>query len=103
MKIILITTACADKIEAEKIASKLVDLKLCGCVQIDKINSIYNWKNKIYSENEYRLTIKTLKKHYKEIVKFIQSNHSYECPEIISYPMKHASKQFYKWLKTTVK
>ena len=68
-----ITTTTDNKEIAGKISKKIIELKYSPCVQIsNNIHSLYRWNNKIEKSIEYKLVIKTISKHTKEIIKIIQ-------------------------------
>ena len=92
MKIYIITTTF-DSLEAsQNFAKKVIEQKLAACCQLGKIDSIYQWKNQIVQENEFKATFKTLKKQ--ELVNFIITNHSYEIPEIIIQEVETTKEYF---------
>lgn len=94
----LIQTTTASKEEAEKIAKQLINHQLAACVQISgKITSIYKWKNKIQSETEFILNIKTIKSKIQAIENKIIQEHSYECPEIIAFEINKTTKKYANW------
>ena len=81
---------------ANLIAKKMISEKLCACVNIIKINSLYYWKNKLQEDNEYLCFFKTassakLKNELKRI-------HPYELPEIVEIKMDSVDKNYLKWL-----
>jgi len=63
--------------EAEKIAQKIVELKLVACCNlVPKITSIYWWKNKIEKSEEVMLILKTKKENLKSLIKEVKKIHS---------------------------
>ena len=60
---ILITTSCGSRDEAERIAVALVEAALAACVQILPATSIYRWKGAIERAEEHVLHIKTRAAH----------------------------------------
>ena len=56
-KACLILTTTDSLMNAEQIASNLIEMSLAACVQIDKINSYYKFDNKLNNTVEYRLSI----------------------------------------------
>jgi len=98
MLIIVVTTTDSKK-EAKKIADTLLKKRLSACVQISKIESRYIWQEKLVKSKEYKLTIKSLDKHYKKIVKTINKLHSYDTPEIIKINIDKADKSYAKWVE----
>ena len=85
---ILILTTASTKAEADQIANKLVQEKLAACVNIiPNIKSIYRWKDKISTDSEFLLIIKTMKSVENKVIQCIKKHHSYDTPEIISFPI----------------
>jgi len=89
--------------EAKKIAKLLIKQKLAACVQITKIESIYEWDKKVCEDKEYLLNIKTKKENYKKIKRKIKENHSYDLPEIIGTKIVSLSKEYKNFIMRTVK
>ena len=98
MKAIIVQTTVNESKDARKIARILLESKLCACVQIQKIDSIYKWKGDLCEDEEYILNIKTKKSNYKQIKRKIKENHSYDLPEIIAIEIVDASKEYLKWI-----
>ncbi len=98
---IIITTVDSSS-EAEELSTHLVENKLAACVNIiGPITSVYNWENKIENAKEYKLWIKTLTEHVSFICKTIKSLHSYDVPEIISFPFKSHNDDYLQWICDT--
>ena len=93
MNPIIIYTSIDSKMNANKLARKLVENNLAACINIIPIEeSIYNWDGKVQSESEFQLIIKTDLSYKSSIEKFIKLNHSYELPEIIVIKVADGSK-----------
>jgi periplasmic divalent cation tolerance protein len=103
MQTISIVNTTVGSIETAKhLATKIVEARLAGCVQIDgPITSIYNWQGKLCDDTEFRLTCKTLPWRLQAVVEFLQANHSYEVPEIIVSSFE-ASSSYMSWLSDQV-
>ena len=69
-EILFISTTVDSIKEARSIARLLVEERLCACVQIDQVRSIYNWDDEISEELESRLTIKTVVENAKKDATF---------------------------------
>ncbi len=96
---IQITTTTETKEEAEKITQYLVEQKLAACVQIiGPIASIYRWKGKVETANEWLCLIKTREEFYDKVETTIKKLHSYETPEIIAVPIIKGSKEYLNWI-----
>ena len=101
--IVVLTTAANDA-EAESLARKIVEAKLAACVQIlPKMKSVYFWENAIQVDSEHLLLIKTLREKFDELSKFIQTNHSYETPEIIVLEASAVAENYLNYLKNYLK
>ena len=96
---IQISTTTETKEEAQKIALYLLERKLAACVQLSgPITSIYRWKGKMETANEWLCLIKTREDLFEEVEITIKKLHSYETPEIIATPIIKGSKEYLKWL-----
>ena len=88
--------------KAREISEKIVKEKLGACVNYFKVNSIFEWKGKIESEQEYLLIIKTKEEKFEELKNFIREIHPYEVPEIISLRIEKGNKDYLKWIEEIV-
>ncbi len=95
----LILTTAGSREEAQQIAELLVGRHLAACVQITSISSTYWWKEKVTTEAEYLLLIKTTSDRYPEAEEAIQSHHSYEVPEIIQIPISNGLSRYLGWIE----
>lgn len=91
-----------DRKEARKIGEGLIRKKLAACLNIFPIEVIYPWKGKIVKGKEFAALIKTEKKNFKKVEKFILENHSYDTPCIIEIPTGRVTEKYLKWLKEKV-
>ena len=99
-QLINITTTTATKEDAIKLATSLIESKLVACSQIsDSITSIYRWNDAIETETEYKLQLKSSRKHYKAIQAFIDSNHPYDCPECLITDCSSYGSNYSQWLQ----
>ena len=95
---VLTTVSSAE--EGELLAHKIVESKLAACVQIlPPMKSVYFWENKIQTDSENLLLIKTLSPKFAELKEFIQTNHSYDMPEIVALSVENISENYFGWLK----
>ncbi|MHA2602112.1 MAG: divalent-cation tolerance protein CutA [Candidatus Thorarchaeota archaeon SMTZ1-83] len=99
---ILAITTCPPK-EAESLARKLVETKACACVNIvEKVRSIYWWKDKLEDEQESILLVKTEKGNRERIWKVMEKNHSYDVPEFIVMPIVNGSPDYLRWISGSI-
>ena len=95
----IIITTVESSTEAESISKNLVENKLAVCVNIiGPSTSVYNWKNKFEKSKEYILWIKTITQNILSVTHTIKSLHSYDVPEIISFPFKSHNDDYSQWI-----
>ena len=95
----VILNTCPDKASAEKIATSLVENKLCACVNIvPGIESVYYWKGKIEKDQELLLVIKSTENAYPLIEKHILDIHPNELPEIIAVSIDNGLPEYLSWI-----
>ena len=103
MSIYLVSTFYPKLNQAKKIAKLVVKNKLAACVNINKnINSIFIWRRKMFDEKEIELNFKTSEKKLKKLILFLEEKHPYECPPIISFPIKKVNKKYLDWVKKQI-
>ncbi|MDR0675484.1 MAG: divalent-cation tolerance protein CutA [Elusimicrobiota bacterium] len=96
--VILITTKNND--EAKKIAKILLTKNLIACANIiNKVESIYNWNEKLVEDSESLIILKSEKKLFNKISKIVKENHSYSVPEILALPIIDGDNDYLAWIK----
>lgn len=94
---VMITTA--DRVQAGTIAELLVEMRLAACVQIlPGVMSIYRWDDAIQRAEEAVLLVKTTAGAFDQLEETVRAQHSYETPEIVAFPITHASGPYIQWL-----
>jgi periplasmic divalent cation tolerance protein len=98
ISIVLVTAGSSE--EAATIGRTLIEERLVACANIvPGIRSIYRWKGKIYDEQEFLIIIKTRTSHFEAVQKRVKELHSYEVPEIISFPVAQGLPQYLEWVR----
>jgi len=101
-KLLVLTTTGSDT-EARKIADALVERRLAACVNIvPKIRSVYRWKGKVETAEEFLLVIKTTRSQEQDVQSAIRELHSYELPECIVVSIEGGSKEYLNWITESV-
>jgi periplasmic divalent cation tolerance protein len=96
---LLILTTLPDEASALGLATALVNERLAACVNIlAPCRSIYRWQDKMESENEIQLQIKTTADRYSALETAIRTRHPYELPEIIAVPVSHGLPEYLAWV-----
>lgn len=99
MKINFIYMTVGSKDEARKIGRELVATRLAACVNIlDNMNSFYMWDGEIQDDTEVVMIAKTTEEQVPELIKKVESMHSYDCPCIVSLPVTGGHQPFLKWI-----
>lgn len=88
-----------DKKEARRIAETLLSKRLAACANIiGNIQSLYWWDGKINDDREALLIAKTRATLVRKAVAAVRSVHSYQCPCIVSWPIKKGNPGFLAWI-----
>ncbi len=81
------------------IANVLVENRLAACVNIiPGLTSVYIWKDKLCTDEEHLLIIKSRKELFIDLRDAIKMNHPYEVPEIVSIPVTDGFAPYLKWI-----
>ena len=103
MRAIGIVTTVGTEEQANLIARELVARRQAACVNIlPGIRSVYRWKGKIWSDNEFLLLVKTVEEEFDAVSETIQELHSYELPEILSFNVSEGENDFLSWIESCV-
>ena len=98
---IIITTLPKSKVKI--FVNRLLSKKLVACVNIlHNVESVYWWQEKIVTDKESILLIKTTKNNIRNIKNFFTEHHPYEVPELLIQDVK-GSDNYINWLKQEAK
>jgi len=95
--VVYITTA--DEAEARCIGQALVQEKLAACVNIHPVASIYRWEGKIEEAGEFAVLAKTRAELVSRAIARVKELHSYQVPDIVSWPIEEGNPDYLKWLE----
>lgn len=99
MDMIYIFWTCRDKIEAKKIIHGLLEKRLIACASIfPGVESVYRWEGKIEESQEVKVVLKTLLEHFDAIQHIIQTECSYEVPEIVQVNIIQGNPRYISWV-----
>jgi periplasmic divalent cation tolerance protein len=89
--------------ESKRLAERLVEAKLAACVQIlPEMESVYRWEGKVERQTEHLLIAKTTSERFEELEKEVRAMHSYDTPEIVSFPLTKSSPDYLRWVQESV-
>ena len=97
-RFVVVTTTVSQRPAAAKLAREIVAARLAACVQIWPVASVYRWKGKLETGNEYALVCKTRAAVAARLQEFIRGRHTYEVPEIILSPIMSGLPAYLTWL-----
>lgn len=95
--VIILSTFPSEELAAE-IANKVVNAKLCACVNFTKVRSIYSWHGKVEDQAEFIALFKTTSRSTRKLKEEIVRLHPYEVPEIVELRMTDVSKPYLAWI-----
>jgi periplasmic divalent cation tolerance protein len=97
---IFVFSTCPSQEEAERIAMRLVEIRLAACVNIlPGARSIYQWQGKVEAASELLLIIKTNRALFPKLRVELERLHSYQVPEVIAFPVVDGSEAYLNWLQ----
>jgi periplasmic divalent cation tolerance protein len=96
--VLIISTFPSEESIASISKDLIVSKKLCACVSLTKVRSIYYWNNKLEDQEEFIVFFKTTKLCAKRLKDEIKKLHSYEVPEILELKMDDVSRDYLSWL-----
>ena len=95
MRLVLVTHP--SKKHAERITKGVIDAKLAACVLVTDVKSFYNWEGKLNEDEEVVTILKTSTEKVADLEKYIETNHDYDTPAIISF-QANANQAYGNWL-----
>jgi periplasmic divalent cation tolerance protein len=94
----LVMTTCGDKVNAEIIATRLVEERLSACVQIFPIESVYRWEGAVHHTSEWMLLCKIKSNDYAIVEAAIRAAHTYSNPEIVEVGIENGAEAYLAWI-----
>ena len=76
----------------------IVAKKLCACISLTKVRSIYYWNNRLEDQEEFIVFFKTTKLRANSLKDEIRRLHPYDVPEILELKLDDVSRDYLSWL-----
>jgi periplasmic divalent cation tolerance protein len=85
--------------EASQMGRTLLEEGLIACANIiPGIRSIYRWKGEVCDEREFLMIMKTRTSLVPALKGRVRELHSYEVPEIVSFPIEQGLQEYLEWV-----
>ena len=95
--VIMITVDSAES--AGRLADILLENHKVACVNIvPRIDSRFRWEDKIDTEEEVLLIIKTRTSLVNDVINLVRSHHPYDVPEVIAMPIIGGNPDYLEWI-----
>ena len=103
--ILIISTFPNEEVAVRVARELIINKKLCACVNLAKVRSLYSWKNVFEDHEEIIALFKTTKISVDKLKSTIKKIHPYEVPEIVEIRLDAVSEPYLKWMmqSTTIK
>lgn len=101
--IVFVYTICGSIEEARNLGFLAIEEKLAISMDYWIINSIYPWQGVIKEIDQYILMFSTQKSKSEELMKHIESGHSYKVPMIVRCNTDVSSIPYQLWVEETLK
>lgn len=89
--------------EARRVCRFLVQERHIACAQvIPWVESIYMWDNQLETTQESKIVMKTKKEKFHAVREVIESNSSYEVPEITWRTIEGGNQAYMDWLGESI-
>lgn len=103
MPLLLVTTACGTREEAERLGRTLVAERLAACAQIGgPITSHYWWEGRLEQATEWVCQLKTDAAVYDRLEPRLRALHSYDVPEVTAVPVERGFTGYFNWVQDIV-
>ena len=100
---IIVLSTFPDEESTISVAEQLINKKLCACVSLTKVRSLYNWNNKLENHFEYIALFKTTSSTVEDLKSNIKRAHPYGVPEIVELKMNKVSETYLSWMAEATK
>ena len=99
MSLLTVHTTVAHEADARRLADQAVHQRLAACVQIERIESVYEWQGAVQHEAEWRLLFKTTDARVSALTAWLQAEHPYELPAIYRTEVRDATPAYAQWVQ----
>lgn len=101
MQMLFTTVGTED--DAHHLARTLVQERLCACVQIEALHSIYRWNDEVHAQPEWRLLLKTTATVRPRLQARLLQLHPYSLPVIYTLTPDGVPAALEDWLEAATR
>lgn len=95
-----VVTTTDSAAEADALADGIVAERLGACVHvIGPITSVYRWDGAVTHDQEWRLAVKTAADRLAELIRYVETHHSYAVPMVVATEIVTGSVDYLDWLR----
>jgi len=99
MECVQVLTTTDTREEADRLVRVAVERRLAACGQVvGPITSTYWWNGALETSSEWQCLFKTTASRLDALGAHLESEHSYETPEIIATPIAGGSAAYLAWI-----
>lgn len=100
---LLVYCTCPEDTTAAQIASALVEERLAACAnRIPAMSSTFRWQDKVQTNSEVQLILKTTDRVYPALERRILELHPYQLPEVLAVPIYGGLPGYVEWIIDSV-
>lgn len=104
MNALLALCTCPTPELAERIARTLVEERLAACVnRLPAVHSTYRWQDKVCTDSEVLLLIKTTRDRFDVLKARILELHAHEVPEVIALEITAGGERYLDWIEAATR
>jgi periplasmic divalent cation tolerance protein len=90
---------CPDEETADHLAVLMVERRLAACAnRLSRVRSVYRWQGRVEQAEECSVLFKTMADRYPALESCLKSEHPYETPEIIAWPITAGLDTYIDWV-----
>jgi periplasmic divalent cation tolerance protein len=94
-----VVTTTDSAAEADRLAGAIVAERLGACVHvIGPITSVYRWDGAVARDQEWRLAVKTAADRLGELIRYVETHHSYDVPMVVATEIVTGSADYLEWV-----
>lgn len=101
-EIIILYVPFPNRSEAIGMSEKLLKRRFISCSNLSDAQSLYSWNNELNQDFEVIGIFKTLQQHAAEITDYIEEEHSYDTPCVMTQ-MAGVNSKYFNWMKKQIK